>query len=264
MKSDQKEQILSYLEQQRAEKLAEMGGYLRHLRLEQALSLEEVAARTKVQPRLLIAIEDGNLEPLPEPIYIKGFIQRYADVLGLNGVEFASVFPTAQGFQSKKPSWRNWHSAQLKPIHLYLTYTFLIVCAVAGLSHLVNRSATPVSSVAGEKSTPAKSPAVKSPPKSDGVEIASNASATNLGQPTGGPVQVDVTVKEESWIRVKADGKTQFEGILQKGTQRSWVAKEELVVRAGNAGGVVLALNKGEAKELGELGKVKEVSFKAN
>jgi cytoskeletal protein RodZ len=273
MKRDTKEHIISYLEQQRAEKLAEMGGYLRHLRQEQSLSLDEVAAKTKVQARLLHAIEEGRLEPLPEPIYIKGFIQRYADALGLNGAEFASVFPTAQGFQLMKRSWLSMPTAQLKPIHLYLIYVCLIVGAGVSLSNMVNRTPTLDSGVASQKTQNVKQDRIKLFPKTDKTQPVSlpvatttdeaKLKATNVSQ-TNEEVRVDITVKAESWVRVKADGKTTFEGLLPEGTQRTWTAKDELVVRAGNAGGVVLALNQGEAKELGEPGTIKEVAFKAD
>ncbi|HAZ43461.1 MAG TPA: DUF4115 domain-containing protein [Cyanobacteria bacterium UBA11369] len=264
MKQEQQEPILSYLEQQRAEKLAEMGSYLRHLREEQALSLEDVAAKTKVQPRLLSAIEEGRLEPLPEPIYIKGFIQRYADALGLNGAEFASVFPTAVGFQNKR-SWRSWSTPQLKPVHLYLFYVFLIVVAVTGLSRLIERSPAPVSNVAGGRLS-AKSPAPRTSPKAnkpkpEGVEVASTAPTAPVAKP-GEPVRVDIEVKEESWVRVKVDGKTEFQGLLKKGEKRSWTAKQELVVRSGNAGGVMVAFNQEEAKPMGDLGQPKTLTFK--
>lgn len=265
MKQEQQEPILSYLEQQRAEKLAEMGSYLRHLREEQALTLEEVAAKTKVQPRLLNAIEEGRLEPLPEPIYIKGFIQRYADALGLNGGEFASVFPTAVGFQNKR-SWRSWSTPQLKPVHLYLFYIFLVICAVTGLSRLVETSPAPVSNVAGGRLSAAKSPVPRTSPKADkskpeGVEVASTAATLPVAKP-GEPVQVQIELKEESWVRVKVDGKTKHEGMLKKGEKRSWTAKQEISVRAGNAGGVIVAFNQQEAKPLGDLGQPKTVTFK--
>lgn len=265
MKQEQQEHIISYLEQQRAEKLAEMGSYLRHLREEQALTLEEVAAKTKVQPRLLNAIEEGRLEPLPEPVYIKGFIQRYADVLGLNGAEFASVFPTAVGFQNKR-SWRSFSTPQLKPVHLYLFYIFLVICAVTGLSRLIERSPSPVSIVAGERLSAAKSPAPRPSPKVDkakpeGVEVASTAPTAPVAKP-GEPVRIDIEAKEDSWVRVKVDGKTEYEGLLKKGEKRSWTAKEELSVRAGNAGGVIVAFNQEEAKPLGDLGQPKTVTFK--
>lgn len=293
MKSNPKENFFQYLEQQRAEKLADMGGYLRHLRQEQSLSLEEVAAKTKVQARLLQALEEARLDILPEPIYIKGFIKRYADALGLNGAEFSSVFPTAQGWHHKKPSLIGLPTFQLKTVHLYLLYVFLVICAVLGLSNLVNRSALQLSNAAPEKTSPVRPPAPVKPPSQvqspapvpspaqiqtpsqaqlppqentvqpEKTALASTAEANNPTNPED-PVRVSVTLKAESWIRVVADGKKEFEGTLPEGEQRTWIAKQELIVRAGNAGGVIVAVNEGEAKQLGDPGAPKTVTFKAS
>ncbi|MCL1467169.1 helix-turn-helix domain-containing protein [Argonema galeatum] len=263
MKRNKKENLLPYLEKQRAEKLAEMGSYLRHLRQEQSLSLEEVAAKTKVQARLLNAIEEGNLEPLPEPVYIQGFIKRYADTLGLDGGEFASVFPTGQSFQFLKASWRVLPAVpQLKPIHLYLVYIFLIICAVNGLSGLVKNSAMQASNQETEKKAIAPPPKSDNKPKPDSLALLSSTSSSNIPK-SDKPLRVGVTLKEESWIRVVADGKTQFEGTLPSGTQRTWEAKEELIIRAGNAGGVLVTFNEKQAEPLGVSGQAETKRFKA-
>lgn len=263
-----KENLLPYLEKQRAEKLLEMGGYLRYLRQEQSLSLAEVAAKTKVQARLLNAIEEAKLEQLPEPIYIKGFIKKYADFLGLNGTEFASSFPTGQSFQLLRPAWYTFRPPQLRPIHLYFVYILLIICAVSGLSNMVNGSGIQMGSkndTPKSTATPVSSnrPKTNPPPNSNSLALVSSAVASNIAS-ANKPVRVGVTFKAESWIRVMVDGKTEFEGVLPEGTQRTWVAQQELVVKAGNAGGVVVAFNEGEAKQLGAPGQVEEVTFKVN
>ncbi len=70
-----------------------MGAQLWASRQEKGLSLEEMVALTKIPRRLLQAIEEGNLDDLPEPIYTQGLIRQFADAMGFNGAEFASTFP---------------------------------------------------------------------------------------------------------------------------------------------------------------------------
>lgn len=72
-----------------------------------------------------------------------------------------------------------------------------------------------------------------------------------------------IVAKDPSWVVIEVDGKTAFEGTLEGGTQRSWKAKDKVVVFTGNAGGVLVTVNNGEAKSLGEPGQVQEVVFKA-
>ncbi len=250
-------------EQERAEKLSELGARLRQVRLELNLSLEEVSMRTMIGPRHLQAIEEGQLQHLPEPIYIQGFIRRFANALGLNGAELASDFPIESNQRLLNYSWINLPSAQLRPIHLYLLYIAVIMCSVQSLSNTLNRSAMQASSLDIEP-PPASQPVQQKQPR----PAPSLAKLTTGGSPTpstaSGAVRVGLTLKAESWIEVVADGKTQFEGVLPKGTKRTWEAKEELFLRAGNAGGVLVAVNDGQAKEMGAPGEVEEVTVKAN
>jgi len=257
-KKNKNQTLNSYLEDQRAKKLAEMGDYLRHLREEQALSLEEVAGKTKVPTRMLIAIEEGNLDPLPEPVYIQGFLKRYADALGLNGREFASVFPTAQSFNSGKRFWPELPATQLKPIHLYFIYLVLIIFAVTNLSQMIQQNSQQAV-LPGKEKSPVAKPLKPSPekPKPDEVALVS----MNISKSTE-PVRVGLTATSNSWVRVTIDGKTEFEGTLRQGEQRTWTAKQELILRAGNAGGVLVAYNNEEAKQLGDPGTVKQVIYK--
>ncbi len=85
---------MSRLNPEQAEQLKEIGAYLRLHRQEQSISTEEVAAKTFIQSRLLKALEEGQLEQLPEPVFIQGFIRRYADALKLDGAALAETFPT--------------------------------------------------------------------------------------------------------------------------------------------------------------------------
>lgn len=74
------------------EQLQQIGEYLQQVRESQSVSLEKVAKDTFIPLRLLSALETGEVGRLPEPVYVKGFIRRYADALGLDGAEIAAAF----------------------------------------------------------------------------------------------------------------------------------------------------------------------------
>lgn len=57
---------------------------LRAARERQGLSLEDVAARTRVRPALLRALEEGRYDALPGPVYTRGFLKLYARAVGLD------------------------------------------------------------------------------------------------------------------------------------------------------------------------------------
>ncbi len=252
-------QIVPSIEQQRAEKLADLGSTLSLKRQEKQLSLAQVEAQTRIRSRLLRAIEAGKLDELPEPVYIQSFIQKYAEVLGLDGKDFASSFPVSDRQLYPQPETISLPPAQLKTPHLYVLYVLMIVGTVTALSQILSRSEMPLSNSQLQKQptiSALKPPSPKPPQKVKSVNPSSTASKTNK------PVQVGMTLKAESWMRVVADGKKQFEGLLPQGTQRTWVANEQLKVRVGNAGGVlVTTVDQKDAKPLGELGQVQEVTF---
>ncbi len=241
------------LEEQRAETLREMGAKLRATREQHGFSLEEVENYTKIPRRLVKGIEEANFDELPEPVYIRAFIRQYADALGYKGSEFASTFPVGTSRVSLKPVWKNPSFAQLRPTHLYLLYVFLILGSVSGLSNWLS-NATMISSETQPIETRDQSV--------DRIKLI--PSKTEIISQAKKEVQVGVTLKESSWIKVIADGKTTFEGTLEQGTKKTWTAQKELTVKAGNAGGVLVSINEEQAKKMGKPGQVEQLRVALN
>lgn len=263
MRKDKQQNSYHSEREQRIELLTDLGGYLRQARQEKSLSITQVADQTRIPQRLLQAIENGQLDQLPEPVYIKGFLSRYAEAVGINGAEFSSPFPTESIQAPIRVSWVRMPSAQLQPIHLYLLYIFLIFCSVNGLSHMIGQSAKQAQNQPNEEQvTPTASQ--DSPISQQALASQPVAAISSVGRDAAGePVRVSLRFNAQSWVRIEADGKTAFEGILPKGTQRTWVANQQLIIRADNAGGVLVTLNNGQTQKLGEPGTVEEVTFKA-
>jgi|GEM_PF-955252 len=75
--------------------LKQIGAQLQQVRVDRGFSLQDIHQQTYIQRYALQAIESGDLESLPEPFYIRAFLQKYAIALGLPGAEIAAQFPTA-------------------------------------------------------------------------------------------------------------------------------------------------------------------------
>ncbi|MBD2104930.1 RodZ domain-containing protein [Leptolyngbya sp. FACHB-261] len=262
-------------DQQQSLRLVELGAYLRQAREDLNLSLENVAAQTLIQIKHLSAIEQGQLDQLPEPVYIQGFIRRFADALGLDGAQLAYSFPVHLKPNSSE-AWRGSAAAQLRPMHLYLFYVALIACAVGSLSLLLDHSGKTVSDSetslgsAAQLSPTAPVPS-SSAPASGSSPWASppvNASNGSTNAPfqfrADQPVNVGISLTNQSWVRVISDGKTAFEGILHEGDQRNWSAQSKILLRVGNAGGVKVTSGNQPPRALGQPGAVAEEVFSAN
>ena len=69
-----------------------LGKRLHNERIARKLTLDEVAAATKIKARFLSAIEKGEYDKLPSPAYAKGFVRNYAAYLGLPKAESTALF----------------------------------------------------------------------------------------------------------------------------------------------------------------------------
>jgi len=66
---------------------ASLGSYLRGQRERRGLSLEEMARATRVATRYLEGLEAEDFRSLPAPVFTKGFIRAYCQVLGIDAEE---------------------------------------------------------------------------------------------------------------------------------------------------------------------------------
>lgn len=64
-----------------------LGSYLSDLRLERGLSIDEVARLTRVAPRFIEALEKGDHAALPAPVFTRGYIRAFCQVLDVDAQE---------------------------------------------------------------------------------------------------------------------------------------------------------------------------------
>lgn len=248
------------------QKLQEIGSNLNQIRIAKNISLDTVAANTLISKRLLGAIEVADTSALPEPFYIQALVAKFAQEIGASEISFeaeSQINSLENTNSSPKDRRRYWLNFQLRSLHLYLLYIFLVVLSVKGITILVER---PVIINQTPSSTPMANP-----------ELASEESptTTQVNQPVAAPqfvsqssnsetVSVGINLQERCWLKVMVDGKLAFEGILPQGTQRQWTGKQEVTIRAGNAGGVVITFNNEQQKVLGAPGQVEEITYTVN
>ncbi|AFY62294.1 hypothetical protein Syn6312_3248 [Synechococcus sp. PCC 6312] len=262
---------------EQAEKLAEIGRYLQQVRQEKSLSLEAVAAKTMIRQSILEAIEAGQSEYLPEPVYTQGFIRRFAETLGLDGQAIAQQFPahTLSPMVEQPQAHKKLAlpSFQFRPIHLYLLYVVLVVGAIAALSYFlkpasrpngVQPQASPTAPPPTVANRPSPTLAPASPQNSPASPSPVVASPTPTPSPQAEPIKVGVNITQDAWLEVLVDGEVVYEGILISGDTKTWTAKEKIVLRTGNAGAVVVSFNNNPAQAMGEFGAIEEKIYAAS
>ena len=253
------------------QKFKEIGKKLRQARLESKVSLDSVAAQTLIAKRVLVAIEEGDLQKLPEPFYVKALIAKYAEAVGVSEIwdHDSETVETPETSRSFKPAKQKTDSRifafQIKPTHLYLIYLAVVIVAVRAIATFVEQPAIVNNSTVEETEAPVEKvvPIDNSTP----TTISSASPSQFVSQSSSNSsdvVVVDISLKDRCWLKVMVDGKVEFEGTLPKGTQRSWTGREQINIIAGNAGGVVITYNHGQEKLLGKPGQVEEVTYTVN
>lgn len=273
-------------------KLKEIGARFSRIRVEKNLTVEQIAKHTMISKRVLVAIEKGNLQDLPEPFYIKALISKYAKAIGtVANWDYEKLAQEDTSLAAQKspktkvnsrrdrannialsPNLANQNQPrkargfQLKSAHLYLIYLLLVVVAIKAITSLVekpvvvNNQAVPKQEVSlSEEKTPLIGNVPTTISSASPSQFVSQSSSNNSDS-----VVVDIDLKERCWLKVVVDGKVEFEGTLSKGSKRSWQGQEQINIIAGNAGGVVVTYNHGKEKILGKPGQVQEVTYTVN
>ncbi|MEL4898639.1 helix-turn-helix domain-containing protein [Crocosphaera sp. Alani8] len=222
--------------------LKEIGQKLSDERKKQGLTLELIANETHIALSLLKAIERGEIEELPEAIYTRSFIRKFADFLGLDGRSLSESFPLDNHSKSKSYSRLNFllPVLQFRPIHLYFFYIIIVIFSVQSISNTLKRA-----SLEGAiEQIP--TPVTVSPSES---------------QPLKKTVTIKVESKGESTLKVTADGKTIFNGTIKKETQKTWEADKNITLEASNAGVILVTFNNQNPEPLGKLGENKKITY---
>ena len=231
-----------------------VGERLRAAREEKGLSLEDVAAQTRIPLRHLASIETGDWDSLPAPTYTIGFAKSYASTVGLDRTEIGDQLREEMGGQRFASSSADVFEAadprRTMPKGLVIGAIVAVVVLVAVMSYLNKRSLEQpdqqaAANTSGTSGAPAATPGPKSAP----------AAAQAQGQ-------VVLTAVAPAWIQVKDQGKTLFEGMLEPGQTYAVPATATApMLKAGKPEALSVTVNGSAAPPIGPPGKVSTVSL---
>ena len=185
-----------------------VGERLRAAREEKKLSLDHIAAQTRIPQRHLESIETGEWDKLPAPTYTIGFAKSYASAVGLDRAEIGDQLREEMGGQrfasSQAEVLEAADPARTMPKWLVLSAVVAVILLVVIMSMLNRRSLEP----SGEASSNVPAVAATAPAQQHPAAPPPAAIAQ-------GPVVL--TAVAPAWIRVTDQGKTLYEGVLQPG-----------------------------------------------
>jgi cytoskeleton protein RodZ len=180
-----------------------VGQRLREAREAQKMSIEDVAASTRIPTRHLASLEASEWDKLPAPTYSIGFAKNYAGAVGLDRAEIADQLRLEMGGSRPVTHYPEVYEtadpARTMPKGLVFGALALLAVVVAGLMWLSNRN------LASDEAAPAAENAVANDP---GLTVPA-------APVTSGPVVL--TANEAVWLEVKDGGAILKQGELAAG-----------------------------------------------
>jgi len=187
-----------------------VGEQLRVAREAKGISLDDVAAQTRIPQRHLASIETGDWDNLPAPTYTIGFAKSYASAVGLDRSEIGNQLREEMGGQrfaaNAADVFEPADPRRTMPKGLVIGAIVAVVVLVALMSWLNKRSLEEPESDANATATEAAAPP------------AAPTRATLATPPAAAQGPVVLTATAPVWLQVsERDGASLFMGTLQPG-----------------------------------------------
>jgi lipopolysaccharide export system protein LptA len=74
-------------------------------------------------------------------------------------------------------------------------------------------------------------------------------------------LSISLSLLDDAWVRVTVDGVIEHEGMMQAGDRHFWQATDQITIRTGDAGAVMVSQNGEQPQPMGDRGEVEEITF---
>ncbi|HJV67132.1 MAG TPA: RodZ domain-containing protein [Geomonas sp.] len=274
-----------------------VGEYLKTVREERGLGLDEASQVTKIGKNYLQAMEAGEFDKLPSAAYIKGFLRLYAEFLSLSGndvvARYENSLPKASQQATPGPQRSGVEVVERAknggPGRWVIPAVLLVLVIMAAIffspdsdqkapRQAPTAPAQPAPSAAvlpprSSVNAAAQAPAAVLPPRSSATAAAPAPAASNppamtasapAGQKAPGGVVLRLRFTKDSWLSITIDDSISQRYDLKAGDIIEWKGSKAFVVDVGDGGAVDGEFNGRPLKTLGEAGKPAHVELKGS
>ena len=257
-----------------------LGNDLKLVREQKQLTLEQIAADTRIGAHYLRCLEEARYGDLPGGMYNRAFLRAYCEYLGTDPKEFIQGYERETGHvperPPKPPAAPQYVTTKSHPLTLWVIG---ILATAAGL-YLGRGSISEVLSPYFAPAAPIRtasrngmsrtipieiepirhnddSAPVTSLASTDlSVEDLTTANASSNAEDFQGKIRLNVEVVDDCWVSLSSDGNRVLVRLLKPGEDHTYAANEGFYLVLGNAGGVHLKINGVPLKPLGRPGDV--------
>ncbi len=224
------------------------GSYLKAYRMEQGLSIEDIAERTKIAVHCLFAMEEDDHDRLPPTAYVKSFIRTYALSVGADADMALDLYLSElRKRENEKKRWRR-RQAKLGTMRRTLAAAGIIV-AVLLLVRYTNffLDLSPPTPMAAPEPTTMETVPVSTPPVTD-----SRADKEKSQE----KLRLQILAVEDTWLKIIVDGQNARSYNLKPEDRLELEGSISFNVMIGNATGLKILLDGKPVKIFGSSGQV--------
>lgn len=253
-------------------------------RRSQGKTTHDIVMTTRIMARKIDALENGRWDDLPAEPYVKGYIQNYAQALGLDPKPFLEEYARDIGAERAEPEQaltvegdmpdtdpgplkripdrtlvphrRDVHAIPGRSVAIVGAAAVIVILLLWGIAALAGRDDTP----------PPIAPETTATPTAPGVSSESTTPGASTGTPAEGSftLAMVVTPGDSSWVRVMVDGLLAYEGTMPGGASKEWIVSTSAVVRAGKPEAVTITRD-GVPVEMPDMGdEIAELTLSAS
>lgn len=247
-----------------------LGEYLKRIRESKNLSLEAVAAKTKISRNYLNAIEESKFDDLPGEVFTKGFLRSYARFLCIDEEdiinrysqwkkEFISPDSKIEELISKKDELKRSRDIRNRAAQIIVPLTIILAIIFA---FLFLKKEEPIKKVEKEKKGVKTERIAAKDDKGAATQVADKKDVEKPAQQVEQPkkeknsMALIINANEQSWLMITIDDKEKRDMLLQPGEKISLKAEKNFLLTLGNAGGVDIEFNGKKLEPFGPKGMV--------
>lgn len=236
--------------------MARVGERLREARERKSLTIDQVQKQTSIHSTVLKALEEGRCDEMLTATYVKSFLKKYAEHLGLDTRAILGEYAV-----TRQPAPVTAVGKIAEPVveapaakRGLLKTAVISIAVIALISFAGSRTIGFIKHIASRKAPAAKAgeaPAAKKAAASKKDQSAEKRLAAP-SIPRSAPLKLIIKANQPVLVRIRADGDLVFERVLQNGAAESFTAKDRINIYVAKAEAVSIALN---GKNLGSPGK---------
>jgi cytoskeleton protein RodZ len=241
---------------------------LKDMREARGLSLKSIFETTRVGLVNLTAVENGDYNRLPPPVYARNFIRKYARAVGIDEKpildryekHLESLKPSREETEVRKP----WPETGQRYRFLFVSLAAVIAAGILVFAiFLYDQGGNPPSPVPVVESpspeqvisVPAQTADIPDAPAMITASESAPAPAEKSILPpaaAGKIYHLVIEARELTWIRITEDQNPSYQVLLKPGDKIERMASDYFQLDIGNAGGIELTF---QGNPLGSIGK---------